>query len=524
MKHRPFLLIAFVFSAGIALEYYRIVSVAGWLAAQGILLAGYFIFRRKMNALTAALLLLNFLPLGAIYTHSYQVLKSDHIKRTEIFYRGEIIEAEGVVISDAQKRESFYGKKTTFTLALKRIKGRWDWEEKSGKVLVNIFRDADVDYGDRLRLEGKLHRPFEFSSGKRFSYKEYLSRRGVLFILSVKKIGTVEKIEGAAPRDLRAMSLKTRRHFQKIIQENFSENEAKIMTIMLLGQGPPIPAHIQDLFLNTGTVHVLAISGFNMGIVAAVIFLFLRIVPIDRRWQIVVTVLLLSFYAFLTGGRPPVVRAAIMSTVFLLSYIWERQSDALNSLGLSGFLILLVNPLNIFDVGFQLSIISVVAIIQFSPVVMEIFSRVTESFWSIDLTEHKPLQWIAQSLGVSVVAWVGVAGLIAYYFFVVTPVTVLANLLVVPLSSVVVVLGLGLLVIGTVAPFLTFAFAACIKFILALMLHILTVFAKFPGAYIYCQDVSLWQVTVYYAIVWLAFQNPYVKGKIRRSWLIDKIK
>ncbi len=524
MKHRPFLMIAFVFSIGIALEYYRVVPIAGWLAAQGILLAVYFLTRRKMNRLTAALLILNFLPLGAVYTHSYQALKSDHIKRAALFYYGETVQAEGIVVSDVQKRESFYGKKTTLTLALKRIKGRWGWEDKSGKILVNIFRDTEADYGDQLRLEGKLHRPFEFSSGKRFSYKEYLSRRGILFILSVKKIGLVEKIESPLPRDLRALSLKTRRHFQKIISENFSENEAKIMTIMLLGQGPPIPAPIQDLFLKTGTVHVLAISGFNMGIVAAVIFLFLRIVPIGRRWQIVVTVLLLSFYAFLTGGRPPVVRAAIMSTVFLLSYIFERQSDALNSLGLSGFLIFLVNPLNIFDVGFQLSFISVVAIIQFSPVLMELFSRAAEKFFRIDLAEHKPLFWIAQSLGVSVVAWVGVAGLIAYYFFVVTPVTVLANLLVVPLSSVLVVLGLGLLVIGTVVPFLTFAFAACIKFVLALMLHILTLFAKFPGAYIYCQDISLWQITVYYAVVWLIFQNRWVKSQIRRPWLIDKIK
>lgn len=214
MKHRPFLLIAFVFSAGIALEYYRIVPVAGWLSVQGILLAIYFFFRRRMNRLTAALLLLNFLPLGAIYTHSYRTLKSDHIQRTALFYYGETVQVEGAVISDAQKRESFYGKKTTCTLALKRIKGRWGWEEKSGKILVNIFRDADVDYGDRLRLEGKLHRPFEFSSGKRFSYKEYLSRRGILFILSVKKVGTVEKLESPAPRDLRAVSLAARRHFQ----------------------------------------------------------------------------------------------------------------------------------------------------------------------------------------------------------------------------------------------------------------------------------------------------------------------
>ena len=92
----------------------------------------------------------------------------------------------------------------------------------------------------------------------------------------------------------------------------------------LLGDRYNIPRHINDLFQMAGVVHILAISGFNVGIVAYVIFLFLKMFPLGRRWHYILTILILIVYAVLTGGQPPVVRATIMAVVFSWFYPGAR--------------------------------------------------------------------------------------------------------------------------------------------------------------------------------------------------------
>ena len=133
----------------------------------------------------------------------------------------------------------------------------------------------------------------------------------------------------------------------------------------LLGDRYNIPRHINELFQMAGVVHILAISGFNVGIVAYATFLFLKMFPLGRRWHYILTILLLIAYAVLTGGQPPVVRATIMAAVFLAGFILEREPESINTLACAALLILFVNPVNLFDVGFQLSFVSVLAIIVF---------------------------------------------------------------------------------------------------------------------------------------------------------------
>jgi competence protein ComEC len=264
---------------------------------------------------------------------------------------------------------------------------------------------------------------------------------------------------------------------------------------MLLGAGAQIPKHIDALFVTTGTAHVLAISGFNIGIVTAVIFLLLRILPIPRKAQILLTILLLIFYCLMTGGRPPVVRATIMAAVYLSGFLLQRETDTFNSLSLAAFIILLINPFALWDVGFQLSFISVVMIVVLYP-------RLTKlEAWEQFENFSKPVIWLGQSAAVSLCAWVGVAGLIVYYFHIITPIGILANLIIIPLSSVIVALGLGFMLSVIGCPFLTVMMATCIKFLLNLMVYCAYIFAQIPWAYIHWKGVSLWQVTVYYIIL-----------------------
>ncbi len=493
MTHRPLVSIALFFGLGIFIDRYM--HFPFWLLASvGVLSVGgglVFINRKRWSSVFIAGSLV---VLGALCSQNYQYIPKEHVYHIAKYYRKTPVTIEGVVASDVQKRNFFKGKKTIFELRVTRLKGRWGWQRKTGKVLATVFRDADVFYGDKITLEGKLYWPFNFSSDSKFSYRDYLRARQIRLLFNVAKNGNVEVIKSNSGNPIQAGSIRLKNRLSKIYNDNLSEIEAGLMQALILGDRYDIPRYITDLFVETGTAHILAISGFNVGIVAALIFLVLRILPIGRKAQYVITILLLIAYAFLTGLKPPVVRATIMAAIFIASYLIEREADPVNSLALAALIILTGNPLNLFDIGFQLSFVSVLAIILYYSFALDAILRLSQWF------SRQPFLFLTQSMAVSLVAWLGVAGLIAYYFHIVTPVTILANLIVIPLISMITALGLGLLAVAAV-PWCPLAFAFCIKFLLNVTVGFIYLFSQIPGSCIRFSNVSLWQVVVYYFIV-----------------------
>lgn len=501
--HRPLLSIAFSFVTGILIASavslpFPILGMAAFLF---FLLSRLFI-RRKM--VSPYLLMVSFVLLGMIRLQNHLILPKEHVAHVTRYYKREMVAIEGVVISDVQRRPFFKGKKNIFTLEVRRFKTPWGWQEKNGKVLVQIFRETPVQYGDYLSLKGKLYRPFNFSKEEKFSYREYLERKGIKLILSVGKQGEYQILRSHQGSRFKAVSYRLKQRLAKIFTEHLTANEAAIMIGIILGDRYLIAPHINELFIQTGTAHILAISGFNVGIVAFIIFVVLKAFPIPRRGQYSLTIVFLIFYAFLTGGQPSVVRATIMASIFLLSFLFEKEAEAVNSLALAALMILMMNPMNLFDVGFQLSFISVLAIICVHPGIMRVFPQ--------PLPHHdvKILQLFLQSLSVSVAVWFWVAGLVAYYFQIMTPITILANLVIVPISTLVIILGFGMIFLTSLWPPLAIGFAACIKVTLNLMVASLYLLSQVPFAYLYTKEVSLTAVGIYYGVLFLVTATPTI--------------
>ncbi len=508
--HRPIGQVVLFFIGGIVIGI-QIPSSLAFLIAAGILILLFsalsLLFLRRQE-FSCVFLLIAFSFLGMLAVGNARMLSVDDIAHNieHPVYASVIV--EGVIVSDV--RHSFFRntRKTSFTLV---VMGEREpggpvpssgtgppapesalFAKRSGKIIVDIFRDVNLNYGDRIQVEGRLHRPFRFSNDSRFSYENYLRQRGIWLILSVKKITPVTVLNSNQANFLQTVALKLRQRAQKILTEYLSVNAAGIVNALILGERYDIAKEIKNLFVQTGTAHILAISGFNVGIAAFLIFLMLKIMRFSRRWQYILTMMVLIAYAFLTGGQPPVVRATIMAVVFLLGFLLEKESEPLNALALAAMVLLLGNPFNLFDVGFQLSFISVFFIIRF-------YSRV----WAkIARTIHdntpKILIYILQSLIVSIIAYGGVAGLIAYYFNIVTPITILANVIIIPLTSLITVLGIGLLVIGMMFPYGAGFFAICLKASLSGLIGVAWLFSQVPGAYFYIRLITLWQVLAYY--------------------------
>ena len=507
--------ICLCFCLGIIIDKYVNVSFTIFSVLTLLLmLLSSFIPQRKISTF---LLLLAFITLGALYAKNYQTFPANHIRYTSYYDYREPVMVEGIVVSDVEKRPFFKGKKTVFTLEVKRIKAHWGWKKKSGKMLVNIFRPEHIEYGDHVVLKGKMHKPFNFAKDNQFSYREYLYRKGITFILSIKKTESAEVLQKNRGHIIKEISLKLKHHLCDVLKRSLPEKEAGIMQAFLLGDRYDIPNNVYELFKISGVAHIIAISGFNIGIVAYVIFLILKMFPIPRKGQYVLTMFLLIFYAFLTGGQPPVVRATIMAVVFLIGFMIEREAELINTLSVAALIILFLNPLNLFDVGFQLSFISVLFILLFYSKFMEIFykwvpgikedpdaepSRRRELIPSIKV---KVMDYLLQSMALSLSAYFGVIVLIAYYFHLITPIVIIANLVVVPLASLIIFLGLGLLIVGSILPFVAFAFANCITVLLNLMVAVVFVFAQIPGAYFQLKNFPLFIVFIFYGLIVMGF-------------------
>ena len=532
--HRPFLYIGGAYGLGIALsEYVRLPLSYSYLLIFALLLVGAGLSKNKV--FSTGLLLLAIAGLGIVATQGRGHVPAEDIEHVARYYRRTPIEIDGTIASDIQRRKAGNGEKTTFTLEVAAVRAKWGWQKRTGKVLVNIFGAATIAYGDHVIIEGKLHRPYNFSQERNFSYREYLVRRGVRFILSVKKGARVEILEHGRGNPVRALSLRLRDRLKRVLSENLSENEAGIMKAILLGDRSAVPKAIRELFVQTGTAHILAISGLHMGIVAALFLVFAKILPVGRRWQLAAVIALVASYAFLTGARPSVVRAAVMTVIFLASLIVEKEFDMLNTLCLAGTAILVFNPLNLFDAGFQLSFSCVFAIIYANLRMKRAgLLRPKPRGGMGNLKGHYFDGWayyVFQSLYLSFAIWTAVAGLVAYYFGIITPITTFANVAVIPLISIIVALGFGLLSIGIILPSGAFMFALCLKVVLNLTVGLTFLFDKVPFAYIYIREISLWHVTAYYAVMSLIVFVPWryfidnlrrVPANIFKSGGIDK--
>ncbi|MFC1510230.1 ComEC/Rec2 family competence protein [Candidatus Omnitrophota bacterium] len=489
--HRPFIVVAIPFALGVVLSGVMDSSFRMAVLFVCLLLFSSFIFKR-IRLLSTVFLLGAIMSCGFLYTQARNSLASDHLSHVAKYYPRKLVLIEGVIVSDVEERSSFKGKKTMFHLQVTRLKTKWGWKEKSGKLLVNLFRESDLSYGDVIIIEGRLHQPFEFSKSDTFSYRDLLARKGIRHILSVKARGRVEVIRRGEGFVLKQLSLKAKRRFKNVLNETLSMNEAAIMRAILLGDRHDIPKHVRELFQLSGVAHVLAISGLHIGIVSFLFFMLLKMLPISRRWQYGLTVLLLLFYALLTGGRTSVVRATIMASVFISSFILERETDVFNVLSFAALVILLLNPNNLFDVGFQLSFLSVFSIIVFYPRISKLLKQL--------MRHHKSrgIAYLIQSISVSSAAYLGVLGLIAYYFQIITPISVFANIIIIPLIAVIVSLGMGLMIVAFTIPTAVVAFAVCIKLLLNAMVVCIFLFTKVPGAYVLIRGISVKVVILYY--------------------------
>ncbi len=305
-------------------------------------------------------------------------------------------------------------------------------------------------YGQSLRVRGNLTEPPVFDS---FDYRAYLARKGIRSQIMRPRVDLLNVPSRGSPifRGLYAL----RARGESVINRLLPEPYAALANGMLLGIEAGIPDDLYEQFNLTGTSHVIVISGSNVAIIAGVLMaLFVRLLG-ERRalWP---TLAGIGLYALLVGGDPAVVRAALMGSLFVVATVLQRQSTALLSLGAACWAMTLLNPLTLWDVGFELSSAATAGLILFSPGMTDTLGRIWPRVaWGGHLTGglvergSSLLRGLLQDgLLITLAANLTTLPLVVYYFGRLSLVSLLTNLLIAPVQPFIMFWGGAGLVAG----------------------------------------------------------------------------
>lgn len=384
-----------------------------------------------------------------------------------------------------------------------------------GGLLAQLSLGSDWDYGDRLRLTGELETP---SEGESFSYRAYLARYGVHSLISFPQVEAEGSGAGnfllAGLYGLRERSLET-------IQRLYREPEASLLAGILLGDESGLSEPLKAAFNDTGARHIIAISGFNITIIAGfVLGAFRRWLGARRgAW---LAALAIGAYTLLVGADAAVVRAAIMGGLALLARQVGSRQVGLNTLAFTAALMALANPLLVWDVGFQLSVAATLGLILYAD-------RLTA--WAEGLLARRfPAEWVqrvsrpvSEYLLFSLAAQATTLPLLIYYFQRFSMVSLPVNLLILPAQPALMMLG-GLSVLvglfwlpgGSLLALAAWPFAA-------FTIRIVQLAASLPGAALAIAPLDFGWVLLYLLVLvlithrqfWPSFSWPRLQPGLR---------
>jgi competence protein ComEC len=320
-----------------------------------------------------------------------------------------------------------------------------------GNLLLTVKdKQGDFRYGDRVRFISRVYLPRPATNPGSFDYRRFLALRGIWVTAyantAAEVVRTAEKKGNAFFHFVES----GREKIGKFIDENASPETRGIIKALVLGDRGDISREIKERFIISGVSHILVISGLHVALVAAFFFgairLIFKLFPFLllrvnlNKASALVAIVPVIFYLFVAGAGVAAVRSTIMVLSFLIALLLDREKDLYDALFVAAFFILLFNPGALFDISFQLSFLSVLALLYFIPRFTEYFSFLKTWPYKSWLEEQPPWRrklmfYLAGILLTSTAAILGTGPLVVYYFNRISLVGLLSNLILVPLMG-----------------------------------------------------------------------------------------
>lgn len=348
-------------------------------------------------------------------------------------------------------------------------------------------------YGQEVVVAGSLRPiPVRRNPGA-FDTAAWLGARGIFLELRVENERDVKMQGEEMLNPWIAAAARSREWISGILRMGLPEDSPVpgVLQAMTLGDTSGLTEEWKSDFRVTGTLHLFSVSGLHVGMLGVIFWLALRPLPVPFAWKIVLLIGLLFFYAAVTGLRPPSLRAAFMASVVLAGFLVGRPAVPFNSLAAAAFGILLFDPSQLFNPGFQLSFLVVGSILLFGVPFARWFGEHCgpDPFLPVQLfrTREKLLGWFAKSFGgaaaVSFAAWLGSLPLVLVHYHLVSLIAIPANILAVPLAFVILATGILATFSGLLSAGLVVIFNNANLAFTSLLLALVAGAAEVPGGY-----------------------------------------
>jgi competence protein ComEC len=385
-----------------------------------------------------------------------------------------------------------------------------------GKIMLSFRGTQAFDYGDVVRVRTRLRKVRNFHNPGGFNYERYLRYHGILLRGSVADDSRIVVLRKGYGNPIRQKLEGFRSTIRTFIDTNAPAPEKEIIQACILGDQQQIPRELRDSFSKTGISHIIAISGFNMSMIAFFSIYFVR--GIMRRFPY----LLLRFdlyklsvlfamppvilYTFIAGAGMSVLRATLMILAFMAALLISKSRDLYNTLAMAALIILLVYPPALFDVSFQLSFAAVLAILIITPRLTAFIPKpehVPGTPYSLPVLCSKGLYAFALFIIVSLSAMLGTMPLIAFYFNRLSVVSLLANIIIVPILGILAIpVSMATIFFLPFSSLVSAFFLDIAGTLVMISLALNNFFASLPWAAFYLTTPSLLELLFFYVFLY----------------------
>jgi competence protein ComEC len=432
----------------------------------------------------------------------------------------ELVELNGVIEADPEIREQTI----RLRVAAQQIKSGNKWRSVSGSMMVYVSAFSNQHlrnfpyyrYGDFLSVQGKLEgkpQSDEGCSPEEVGYWDYLSHHQIHSIMYYPR--EVELLSGGHGSKLMEWVLTLRNRLSQSLSSALPEPQGSLAQGLLLGIRSHIPASLLTAFAETGTRHIIAISGLHMSIVVG-IFLSLGAWLFGKRRQLYLLMpfCIVWFYALLTGMRPSVLRAAIMASLFLIATALGRQRSATTALAVAAGIMVGIQPSILWDTSFQLSFTAMLGLILVAPPLQSLGRRCISPIAGEEQTVASIASVTTDSFAISLGTIAATLPIIAYNFHLISLVAAPATFLILPALPAIIVTTLIVGSAGLIFPPLAWVLGWVAWLFLSYVIWVVRCFDALPFAFLKIDSLGASAIVGYYAILTIALLLVNSKNRL----------
>ncbi|MBQ9314162.1 MAG: DNA internalization-related competence protein ComEC/Rec2 [Clostridia bacterium] len=371
---------------------------------------------------------------------------------------------------------------------------------KGDKFLIYLQNNGALKKGDMIYAVGEYVLPDLSRNTGGFNYRRYLNSQKIYGSIFVKEFYLTE---------VRKFNLIY--YIQDEINQSFAklfpENEMGIILGMMIGETKDISEDILESFKNTGITHLIAVSGSNvMYVLTCVQFIFQKIC--GKRKTYFISIIFLIIFMLISGASSSVVRATVMTTLMILANIFYQKSDTISNIAISAFILVMINPLILYDVGFILSFGGTLGIVLFSKDFQKYFQK------------FGPL---SETLATTCSAQFFLTPIMAYFFNTFSILAILTNLIVVPISGFITILGVIIFIISKIFFPLAILLSKSLYILVHFTILISQIFSKIPFSNIRIITPNIFEIIIFYFMIFFFFEKiklPFISKNAKAKFII----